>query len=231
PVVVGEGRVRKDVAEREERFHAATIEMAVSQEDALRVFDLLLSRLGVITVERRIVFPLTLERGGELARRTVFAEEDLRQCGAAFLPGVPGLDDSGDAVDPLRHIHAPARRDYDNGVLVHAADLANQFVLTRRESEGAVRTFAFAGRVEAHADDGDIGFGGDGLGFAADKLPSAGDAQTDAGGADRFKVFQPDLVPMSTFEMPSVGIERFRMTLPVIDDLLIIDKQPHSIIG
>ena len=86
-VVVGEGRVRKTVAEREERFHAGTIKMPVPQENALRVFDLLLSRLRVITVERSIVFPLALERCGELARRTVFAEQDLRQRGPPSCPG------------------------------------------------------------------------------------------------------------------------------------------------
>ena len=36
---------------------------------------------------------------------------------------------------------------------------------------------------------------------------------------------------MSAFEMASVEIQRFRMALPVIDHLLVIDKQPHPIIG
>ena len=89
----------------------------------------------VVAVKRRIVFPTTLKGCRQLARRTVIAKENLRQCRPALLPGIPGVQNGRNIVNPSRHVDVAAGGQHDDHVLVDCADLPNEFVLSARKLE------------------------------------------------------------------------------------------------
>ena len=76
-----------------------------------------------------------------------------------FLASVPGLDNGGNAADPLRHGHRGSRDNHYDGVLVRRGHRLDQLVLTGRQIHGwAVETLRLELRGIADHDDGGVGF-------------------------------------------------------------------------
>ena len=137
------------MSEWKERTRSALLESAVADEHSLAVLDAVGARCGVIVCARWIVFPATLERCRQMARRIHIAEEDLGQRGSSFLTGIPRFNDSRNAIDPLTHVHAATRRHHHYAVRSRGDNRTNQLVLTRRQRKGAVPPLALTLWVEA----------------------------------------------------------------------------------
>jgi len=171
-VVVLEGGVGEAVAEGEEGKDFASVVVAVADEDPLGVVDLAVCAGEV--AEGGVVLQ-TLGKGvGELARGVGVAEEDVGDCVAPFLTGVPGFEESGDGFEPGRHSQGGAvDEDYD-GVGVgggHGGDECG-LVAGKVDIEAVVvAPFVLIG--EAGEDQGDVGVGGD-AGGVGDRVLGGG---------------------------------------------------------
>jgi hypothetical protein len=58
----------------------------------------------------------------------------------------------------VRHIDIAAGRDHHDDILIHKADLPNQFVLSARKLKRPIGALAFGLGIETHAHDHCIGF-------------------------------------------------------------------------
>jgi hypothetical protein len=67
-----------------------------ANENAFGTIDAGFPFFRVVVVKGQIVFPAFLERCRQLARRAVVAKQDLRECCAARLSGIPRMQNRGD---------------------------------------------------------------------------------------------------------------------------------------
>src|ERR1700719_3224584 len=139
--------------------------VAVSDEYTLGILNSRLALRGIVAVEDRVILPPALKRYRKLARRAVFPKENLRQCGATLLAGIPGIEDRWDLVDPLRHIDVASGSNHDDCVFVDRAHLADQFVLSSGQLKSPIKTFSFSLVIEPDTNDNCIRLGRQFLGF------------------------------------------------------------------
>ena len=152
---------------------------AISDEDTFLVEDALGSGLGVVVGEGGVILGTELEGSGEMAGGVDVAEENLGESRAASLAGVPGFEESGDAVEPEVRIRVAAGGDGNNGPGVRGGHGFDELVLTVREREGAVAALAFAGMIEAGSDEDDIRFGGELFGAIRDDAVGGDDTEAE----------------------------------------------------
>ena len=103
--------------------------MAIAEEQSFAVVDLSVTARQVVR-GRGTVRQAGFESHRQLRRRAEVAEQQFRQCTSTFLTWVPGLDDRGHGIHETAHVHAAARRENDDGVLVGIANLRDELVLT-----------------------------------------------------------------------------------------------------
>src|SRR5205823_3161807 len=107
-IAVFEARIREPITERKQRLRTGAVEMAIPEEHAFGILDVLRAPLRIVAVMSRTVFPSSLERGRKLAGGTVLAEKNLGQSPATLLSGIPSVDQGRNLVDPLIHVDVAA---------------------------------------------------------------------------------------------------------------------------
>src|SRR5258708_27444364 len=154
--------VRETESKGKARFHRRVIVVSVAKKNPFGICNSFLATLGVVAIEGGIVFPPAFEGNGKFAGRTVITEENLRQCGAALLSRIPGVEQRGNLVDPTCHVNVSTGSEDNNDILVGLGDLLNEVILTSGQAKRTIASLTFRRWIEAHAENHHICFFGQG---------------------------------------------------------------------
>ena len=106
----------------------------------------------IVVLVAGILLPCTVEAHRQFAFGVVLAKQHLRNGVAAFLSGIPGVQQCRHLVQPQRGVHRAARSQRHYRVRIGRGHGLNQRVLSPGQGEGAVRSFALGRSIEAHGD-------------------------------------------------------------------------------